>query len=235
MALFGRRRAPILPTVDTSQERRALGSGVLSGNNINVSKNNFAGIDFGGVNPSSLPDVGVGDYAKSVASVLGGFGAGPLSIAMTAGKYAMNPSMFADTRQVNIPGIGTIATSPGPIGPMLDIGTPFGVLARTMGALNARNLANVISKDPNASVVGGKGWGGAFSNGTFNGTLPGGLEASQRRGIISDIAKQHYDRERERNNKGGNGGYGSGAQKGKPDTAGATRGGEKANPGNTHF
>lgn len=37
-------------------------------------------------------------------------------------------------------------------------------------------------------------------------------------------------------NKGDKGGgHGSGAQPGKPDTAGSTAGGEKANPGNTHF
>jgi hypothetical protein len=161
------------------------------------------------------PPESVSGYAKDFAAsaglgMLAGGGFGPLG-ALNMARTAINPSSFADTQLTNIPGLPNgIAFSPGPIGPLADM-AGFGGLMRTAGALNRANLERIARTDPNASMVGGPGWGGAFSNGTYNGTLPGGLEASQRRGIIKDIAKQHYDRERnqDRRSGAGNGALGS--------------------------
>lgn len=195
--------------------------GALNGANINKNP---------GTEMGPPQDVSGLDFAKeALTGLAGGFGFGPLSMASLAG-YATNPSSFADMGTVNINGIGPVTTNPGPVGPLMDM-AGFGALARTAGALNAANLQRIAATDPNASMVSGKGIAGAFSNGTFSGTLPGGLEAATRRAMVHEIAKQHYDRTRDPRG----GGHGAGAQPGKPDSAGATRGGEKANPGNTHF
>lgn len=130
---------------------------------------------------------------QGALSLAGGFGPGPLG-ALNIAQTAINPSSFTDTGMTNIPGLGTIATKPGPIGPLLSM-TGFGGLASAAGALNAANLQRIAATDPNATFASGAGWGGAFSNGTYSGTLPGGLEAAQRRAMISAIAQEHYDRQ----------------------------------------
>jgi hypothetical protein len=135
-------------------------------------------------------------FAKeALTGLAGGFGFGPLSMANLAG-YATNPSSFADMGTVNINGIGPVTTKPGPLGPLMDM-AGFGALARTAGALNAANLQRIAATDPNASMVSGKGIAGAFSNGTFSGNLPGGLEAATRRAMVHEIAQRHYDRTRD--------------------------------------
>jgi hypothetical protein len=139
-----------------------------------------------------------------------GFGFGPLG-ALGLANTALNPSSLTNTGQTNIPGIGNIATSPGPFGPMLSM-TGFGGIVKAAGALNAANLNRIAATDPNATAVSGPGFGGFFSEGTFSGTLPGGLDPATKRAIVKDIAKQHYDRQR----NGGGGGFGGESARNDP-------------------
>lgn len=132
----------------------------------------------------------VKDFAKqSLMGVAGGFGFGPLS-AVNLGNYAIHPETFTDTSLANVPGLpNSVAFSPGPIGPMLDM-TGFGGIVRAAGALNQANLNRISATDPDAVGFGGPGWGGFFSHGTYSGTLPGGLEAATRRAMIHQMAMQ---------------------------------------------
>ncbi len=156
-------------------------------------------------NPSSL----AGALAVGLGS---GFGPGPLSLAQTIGGAVLNPSGFMSTNTQTIPGIGTLAFSPGPLGAFTGL-TGFGGIINAAGALNAANLNNIMANDPHATTASGPGWGGAFSNGTWSGTLPGGLSMATQRAMIKEIAKQHYANQHATNPTGpgglGSGGWGS--------------------------
>lgn len=207
MTIFRKRPVQMLSTQDPQvipggalTDRYSNGgalSGVSPGANLNINTSM-------GVKAQGLPDApSFGDYAKLGVQALSGFGGGPMSMVGAIGGAIMDPSSLTDTRQVNIPGIGNVATAPGGFGPILDA-SGFGTLARAMGALNARNLASIMANDPNAVGVSGRGVKGAVSGGTYSGNTPAGLSGMERETWKRDIARQARDtRDNRRNDMGG--------------------------------
>jgi hypothetical protein len=204
----------------TASDKRKLLAALSNSTRVNQAA---SGQGFGSAPPSvgevrQNPGIAVGPaedssgYAKSFAKQalmsMAQPGFGPLSAVRMGYNAIADPSTYTDTQLHTVPGLpNAIAFNPGPVGVLGDM-AGFGGLMRVGGALNRANLERIARTDPNASMVGGPGWGGAFSHGTFSGTLPGGLEAATRRAMVHNIAQQHYanrdKRDRDRRDLGRN-------------------------------
>jgi hypothetical protein len=79
----------------------------------------------------------------------------PGNLLASAADFGYDPEGYVDTKPMTIPGVGTLATAPGPVQGFLGA-LPFGgALANTLGSLTANKLAEIA----NASRAGTEGFG----------------------------------------------------------------------------
>ena len=137
------------------------GSGALSGLNV--------GHPTGSMTGSPIKQDGnlahLGAAAIGALSSIGGFG--PVGMVANIARQAFKPGGFTSTNQVSFGGVpGTMATNPGPIGPLMG---PFMGLASSMGAINAQNLSQINTK----ASQGKPGYGIGTFEGQHVGVSPG--------------------------------------------------------------